>query len=49
MKKSIIYIPLSIILLIQVFDKNDVFFYVQIILLILMIAYVILMNNKIEK
>lgn len=41
MKKLFPYILLSIIFIIQIFDKNDDLFIVQIILVIVIIAYAI--------
>lgn len=42
MKKIIIYIPLALILIIQVFDKKDEFNWVQYLLLLSMIFLVVM-------
>jgi hypothetical protein len=42
MKKIIAYIPLVIILLIQLFDKEDKYFYVQIFMVVISIVYAII-------
>ncbi len=39
MKKSIFLIPLFLILIIQVFDKRDNYFFIQIVLLAIIISY----------
>ncbi len=38
-KNNILLIPLFVIILIQIFDKEDDYLYIQIIILILMILY----------
>ncbi len=49
MKKQYIYIPLVIILIIQIFDKEDIFYPVQILLLVITLLYAIIFSYKKNK